>query len=38
MQTRNGKGMNKGGSRGNGENGIELKDILKLNSVRRVPN
>lgn len=35
---RNEKGMNKGSSRRNGENGTELKDVLKLNSVRLVPN
>lgn len=35
---RNEKGMNKGSSRGGGENGTELKDILKVNSVRLVPN
>lgn len=38
MQMRNEKGMSKGGSREDGENGTELRDTLKLDSVRLVPS
>lgn len=38
MQTRNERGMNKGSSRGDGENGTELKGALKLDTVRLVLN
>lgn len=38
MQIRNEEIMNKGSSKGNNENGTELNDILKLDSIRLVPN
>lgn len=38
MQIRNEESINKGSSKGNNENGTELKDILKLDSIRLVPN
>lgn len=35
---RNEDSINKGRGKGNGEKGQNLKDVLKVNSVRLVPN